>query len=188
MHLTNSDITATVRGGTGGGGNIDVTTAFTVLNHGRIVAQADLGRGGNINITAQQAVVADPHSVVDASAQRGINGTVDIRSPVTNVSGTVAPLPQSFAPSAALLRERCAQRRPGNTASRFVLGGRDGVPVEPSGMLASRPTIGPTAQAQDNPTPATQLAAAQLPAQDEALDIDCRKWGSPAPKKTRRSK
>jgi len=188
VHLTGSNISATVRGGTGGGGNISINAAFTVLNDSRVVAQADLGRGGNINITASKALLADPRSVVDASAQRGINGTVDLRSPVTNVSGTVAPLPQSFAPTAALLWERCAPRRAGNMASRFVLGGREGIPVEPDGMLVSRPPLAATASAasmgQELTTqpavlhllPSGEIQQVTLPTQALAFALDCARW------------
>jgi hypothetical protein len=78
--------------------------------------------------------LADPSSQVSAESfthRVELQGTVDIRGPVTSISGTVAPLPQSFARAAELLRDRCAERLRGGSVSRFVLGGRDGVPLEP---------------------------------------------------------
>jgi hypothetical protein len=94
------------------------------------------GRGGAIGIGAQ-VFLADPTSVVSASSELGISGTVAIQAPVTSLSGTLAPLPQTFVNVAALLPARCAARWSGGKASSLVLGRRDGLPLEPSGVLPS---------------------------------------------------
>ena len=47
----------------------------------------------------------------------------------------MAPLPHTFVPATALLRERCAERRRGGQASSFVVAGRDGMPAEPGSVL-----------------------------------------------------
>ena len=60
-----------------------------------------------------------------------------IQAPVTSLSGAVAPLPQAFAQATELLRTRCVERLREGTVSRFVLGGRDGVPLEPGSLLLS---------------------------------------------------
>ena len=65
---------------------------------------------------------------------------VDIRAPVTNVSGTIAPLPQRFGRELALLGGLCAQRLRGGERSSFVLARRDGLPIEPGGR-ATKPTL-----------------------------------------------
>jgi len=62
---------------------------------------------------------------------------VDIRAPVTSLSGVLAPLPQAFVNVAALLPARCAARFSGGQASSLVIGGRDGVPIDPGSLLPS---------------------------------------------------
>ena len=42
-------------------------------------------------------------------AELGIDGTVNIRAPVTNVSGTFAPLPQSFGRAAGAAAAGCVR-------------------------------------------------------------------------------
>ena len=119
------------------GGNITIDPQFVILEGSQIIANAFEGRGGNIQIQAQQAFLADPASQVSASSALGINGQVDIQAPVTSISGAVAPLPQSFAQPAELLRTRCVGRLREGAVSRFVVGGRDGVPLEPGSLLLS---------------------------------------------------
>jgi large exoprotein involved in heme utilization and adhesion len=143
VRLRNSQMTATVRGGPQTrGGNITIDPEFVILENSAIIANAVEGRGGNIQITAQEAFLADPTSRVDATAlaEVGIDGTVDIRAPVTNVSGTFAPLPQRFGRELALLGGLCAQRLRGGERSSFVLARRDGLPLEP-GMLLPSPLV-----------------------------------------------
>ena len=79
----------------------------------------------------------DPVSIVDASSTVGISGTVNIQSPVQNVGGQLTPLTQQFSSAAALLAQRCAARVADGKFSTFVVAGREGLPVEPGGFLAS---------------------------------------------------
>jgi hypothetical protein len=138
LRLRHSKVTATVGGGPATvGGNITIDPQFIILEGGQIIANAFEGRGGNIQLQAQQAFLADPASQVSASSTLGINGEVNIQAPVTSLSGTVAPLPQEFAPISALLRDRCAGRLREGRVSRLVLSGRDGVPHEPGSLLLS---------------------------------------------------
>jgi hypothetical protein len=46
-------------------------------------------------------------------------------------------LPQAFVNVTALLPARCAARLSGGTTSSLVLGGRDGLPLDPGGVLPS---------------------------------------------------
>jgi filamentous hemagglutinin family protein len=111
LRLRDSAITAEVGGGaTTVGGNISIDPQFVLLQNSQIVANAFAGQGGNIRIQAQQVFLADPTSQVSASSALGIDGQVAIQAPVTNVSGTVAPLPQTFARAGELLRDRCGER------------------------------------------------------------------------------
>jgi large exoprotein involved in heme utilization and adhesion len=198
LRLRNSRITAEVGGGPQTmGGNITIDPQFVLLQNSQIVANAFEGHGGNLRISAQQVFLADPSSQVSASSLGGpaLQGTVDIRAPVTSISQTVAPLPQSFARVAELLRNRCAERLRGGTVSRFVLGGRDGVPLEPGSWLPSAPGplgqqhTAPSGQIQPERQPDSvgvlqidnagqaqvkgQYAQAQWPG---ALDVECARW------------
>jgi large exoprotein involved in heme utilization and adhesion len=113
IRLRDSEITATVGGGPETvGGNITLDPKFVVLENSQIRANAFAGRGGNIQITAG-VFLADPASQVSASSTLGINGAIDIRAPVTNISGSLVPLSQRFEQGAALLRDRCAARLQG---------------------------------------------------------------------------
>ena len=95
--LQDSQITATVGGGAGDGGNVTIDPDFIILQGSQITANAFAGTGGRISLTATKAFLADPASLVSASSALGINGQVAIQAPVTSISGAVAPLPQSFA-------------------------------------------------------------------------------------------
>jgi hypothetical protein len=72
---------------------------------------------------------------------------VDIRAPVTMLSEALAPLPQTFVDVAALLPARCAPRLAGGKFSSLVLGGREGLPPTPDGVLSSPLML------DDRPTP-----------------------------------
>jgi hypothetical protein len=183
LRLRNSEVTATVGGGPETvGGNITIDPQFIILEGSQVIANAFEGPGGNIQIQAQQAFLADPASQVSASSTLGINGVVNIQAPVTSVSGAVAPLPQEFAPMAELLRDRCAGRLREGRVSRLVLGGRDGVPSEPGGLLLS-PLIqtDPREHGQQAGTPARigQVQERVWHAQAgtlKGLEAECAKW------------
>ncbi|XSG85183.1 MAG: filamentous hemagglutinin N-terminal domain-containing protein [Methylohalobius sp. ZOD2] len=128
-----SRITTSVAGGRGDGGNITIDPVFVVLDDGsRIIAQAREGAGGNIRIVSD-FFFASPDSVVDASSDFGIDGTVNIDSPDTNISGSIVVLPASFMDASALLSERCGARAAGELSS-FVLVGRGGLPLAPEDL------------------------------------------------------
>jgi large exoprotein involved in heme utilization and adhesion len=188
IRLRDSQVTAAVGGGpTTVGGNITIDPQFVVLQNSQIVANAFEGRGGNIRLQAQQAFLADQASLVSASSTLGINGQVAIQAPVTSISGAVAPLPQAFAQAAEILRDRCVERLRGGTVSRLVLGGRDGVPLEPGSLLLSPPVQGE----QPGPVPLTDTVAElelhnigslslrgmHAPTRwPGVLDVECAKW------------
>jgi hypothetical protein len=118
------------------GGNLTFEAPFVISDGSQISATAVAGRGGTIGIGAQ-VFLADPASVVSASSAMGIQGMVDIRAPVTTLSGALAPLPQAFVNVAVLLPARCAARLSGGQTSSLVVGGRDGLPLEPGSLLPS---------------------------------------------------
>jgi hypothetical protein len=146
IHLTNSTVSTSVQGGVQTiGGNIIIDPQFLILQNSQIIAQAFQGQGGNITIVAG-VFLADSTSLVDASSQFGLSGTVLIQSPISNLSGSLAPLKQNYLSAAALLRERCATRIQSGKASSFTSRGRDGLPAAPGGLRPSPPTPLPPAQ------------------------------------------
>ena len=137
VHLGDSLISASVGGGPETvGGNITIDPEYVILRNSQIVANAFEGRGGNIRIVAG-IFLADPDSTVDASSEKGIDGTVEIRAPIKDVSRKVKPLPERFTSAAVLIRESCIARMRGGNYSSFIVGGRDGLPLEPGGLLPS---------------------------------------------------
>ncbi|MBN2231667.1 MAG: filamentous hemagglutinin N-terminal domain-containing protein [Deltaproteobacteria bacterium] len=137
LHLVDSDISASVGGGAATvGGNIDISPAYLVLNNSIIIANAWEGTGGNISIAAD-VFLADPLSVLDASSALGVDGSVDIQSPITSVSGTIAPLPGDFTSAVTLLQTPCMARIQQGRYSSFTVHGREGLPAGPDGFLSS---------------------------------------------------
>ncbi len=138
IQLRDSQVEANVGGGADTvGGNIVFDPEFVIIQNSRVVASAIEGRGGNIQIVAQNAVLVDPNSVLDASSELGIDGSVDVQAPITDLSGTVTPLTDRFIQASALLASRCAGRLRQGSVGRFVVAGRDGLPIEPGSILPS---------------------------------------------------
>jgi large exoprotein involved in heme utilization and adhesion len=136
VELVDSQVTTTVQGGAGDAGNITLGPRYVILNDSQVIAQAVEGNGGNIFIDAD-VFLASPTSVVDASSQTGISGTIDIRGAVSNLSGLITPLPQGYLSIAALSEDRCAGRLREGQISSFVVTGREGMPLQPGGLLPS---------------------------------------------------
>jgi filamentous hemagglutinin family protein len=136
IHLVNSEITTSVGSGAGTGGNIDLDPPIVILDSSKIIASAVGGNGGDINIVAS-FFLRSPDTVIDASSDFGVSGNVSIQTPLSNLSGSLAPLPQNFLQAGALLASRCAARVAGGSTSSFVVAGRDSVPLEPGAMLPS---------------------------------------------------
>ena len=140
------------------------------LQNSQILAQAVQGQGGNINIVAG-TFLADPTSVVSASSQFGLSGAVNIQSPLSMLSGTLATLPQRPLQVQHLLQQRCAAQANGQLSS-LVVAGRDTLPSEPGGWLMSSLALlaedGPVAQphplTSDElvPSPQTMIVSGQL--------------------------
>ena len=144
VRLTDSQITTSVQSGVGTGGNITIDPQALILNNSRILANAFGGPGGNINITADVFLVNSggqfPTSlagIVDASSALNTPGTVNIEATFTNVEGSVTLLPETPLKATELLRAACAARFAGGKTSSLVVGGRDGLPLQPGDLLPS---------------------------------------------------
>ncbi len=82
------------------------------------------------------SVSPDANSVISASSQFGVNGTITIQSPNAPASGKIQPLGKSPLLATSLLNQRCASLAGGEFSS-FTVAGRDSLPTEPGGWLAS---------------------------------------------------
>ena len=136
IHLVDSEITSRVQQGSGSAGSINLDPQFVAIQNSNILSTAVFGDGGPITITADLSILVDPFSNLDASSQFGGSGTVDIQAPIQNLSGTIAPLPQTPLQVANLFTDRCAAVKGGKFSS-FVIGGRDNIPPEPGNFLSS---------------------------------------------------
>ncbi|RMH35976.1 MAG: hypothetical protein D6690_07240 [Nitrospirae bacterium] len=136
IHVIDSDITSSVGGGAATvGGNISLDPQFIILQNSRILANAFEGQGGNITLIGD-VVLADPFSTLDASSALGISGSVDVQAPIQNLSGTIAPLPQTPVRVAKLYADACAAQK-GSKFSSFVARSQGGIPPLPGNFLPS---------------------------------------------------
>jgi hypothetical protein len=144
--LSDSEIITSVRSGQGGGGNIMIGSASNpfgviVLDNGGIHADAFGGPGGNINIFTDVLLSNTPiDTAITASSQLSSSGTISVNAVLTDIAGSIAELPAGMLEAAALLRASCAVRMAEGKASSLVVAGREGVPVEPGGLLPSELT------------------------------------------------
>ncbi len=129
--LRDSSITTSVQNDKGNGGNISINTPIVALDSSNIIARAAEGKGGNITISG--FLFKSPNSIVDASSELGIDGSIDFK-PDTDISGSLAVLPDTFLNVSQQMSERCSARSENNLSS-FVVKGRGGVPLSP-GVLA----------------------------------------------------
>ncbi|MGE0276423.1 MAG: filamentous hemagglutinin N-terminal domain-containing protein [Nitrospiraceae bacterium] len=135
--LRDSTLTASVAGGNETtGGKIDIDPQYVVIQNSQVLAKAADGSGGRIAIEASKAVLIDPGSSLDATSSKGVNGQILIQSPIQQLAGAIAPLPQAFVVAANLYGQRCAAQKGGQFSS-FVQGARDGLPPQPGDFLAS---------------------------------------------------
>lgn len=163
IYLSDSRISTAVGTGSGNGGNISIDPVFLILTDGSVIsANAFGGNGGNINIVANN-IFQSGDSSITASSQLGVSGSVTVSAPVVDLTGALAKLPSAYLDASALLAERCAARLAGK-ASSFVVAGRGGMPVEPSGLLPAA-MLGVVALAsndESSPPGSFQLARADL--------------------------
>ena len=163
MTLRDSTLTASVAGGNETtGGKIDIDPQYVVIQNSQILAKAADGNGGRIAIEASQAVLVDPSSRLDATSSRGISGQILIQSPIQQLAGAIAPLPQAFAVAANLYGQRCAAQKGGHFSS-LVQSARDGIPPQPGDLLASPLIFGSdTGLSQVGVQAPSSVAAARL--------------------------
>lgn len=140
VFLLDSTVTAEAMGlepGTSDGGNITVQGQQVVFNQSCIQANAFGGSGGNIQIMATDVYLASLDTVLDASSELGLSGSVDIASPVVELTGAVAPLTSTFDAAETLLHNHCAVHQREEKRASFIAQGRDRITIAPDGILPS---------------------------------------------------
>ena len=163
LYLASSEISTSVRGFTGNGGNITIDPQLVILDHSIIKADAIAGHGGNIMITAGQFLPSSD-SRVEATSEFGVQGTVTING-IVNANGALAVLSTQLRSRVEILREAC-ESRGGQPLSSLVEAGRGGLPQNPEATLPAlyiagrdltpNPPIAPgTTEASSNPVQTT---------------------------------
>lgn len=155
VDLKTSRIATSVASGLGNGGDIELESAFVVLNPSSIAANAVGGNGGNVTIVADTLFLA-PGSAITASSLASVDGTISIQAPEADLAGDLAPLEVTLIDVSDLLQPPCSARAPG-TRNTFALDGPDSLPAGPLDGLSPgfhRPAEvaaanGPQASARD---------------------------------------
>jgi len=142
VYLLKSTLNARSASGNGGdilvagpSGNTGTGTAgapLVTLNQSGVIANAPKGHGGDIMFIAKGFLLSG--GLIDASGAE--NGTVEIRSPNVDLTGIVVPLPASLLDAESQLQPYCGIKLAGAISS-FLVVGRGGVPLQPSGALPS---------------------------------------------------
>ncbi len=131
--LNDSKINTSINDGKGVGGDISINTPIVVLDSSNIVAQAKEGKGGNILISG--FLFQSPSSLVDASSKLSANGKLNI-NPDTNISGSIAVLPETVLDTSNLLNDHCGTYSKEKSNS-FVVKERGGMPLSPKELVPS---------------------------------------------------
>jgi large exoprotein involved in heme utilization and adhesion len=135
INLYDSAITATVGGGAGDGGNINIgkiiAPEHVILNNGKIIANAFEGDGGNIYIVTDN-LLQSIGSAITASSEKGIDGTVYIESPEDELGEGAFIQPKDFFDARRLSPKECETHNPRN--NKFIIPKRDGLYKSPDDM------------------------------------------------------
>jgi filamentous hemagglutinin family protein len=188
LQLSNDSFISATAGGTGNGGNIDVTAKFLIAflslgsNGSDIIANAVSGSGGNIKINSmglfgiepRKAIPGNQTNDIDASSQFGQSGQVQINT-TTDPNQGLVELPTTVVDPSTLVAQNPCKR---SSSSEFIRSGRGGLPpslsqdlngestqvglVEPTNLSATTPEPKPNSkQAGVLPQSSSQIAPAQ---------------------------
>jgi hypothetical protein len=149
VRLKGAEISTSVGGGSGSGGNISIDPPFVILQDARVAANALAGAGGNITLIGDYFFIT-PGSTIEASSQLGLPGRVQISALQNHAVSGLPALSAQFFDATGLLREACTGRG-GSVSSRLVDVGRGGVTGTPSSYASSR-------YFHDEPVPAPQAS------------------------------
>ncbi len=135
VELQNSELSATVSGGKGNGGNLLISNPkFFRLTNSRIIANASKGRGGLVLIVTHSPLQSQQSSIT-ASSDQGLDGEVKIDN-IYNVD--LGTLPIVFLDAGGLIKKRCMARTDADLSS-FVIVGKRGLPNAPDDLQSYTP-------------------------------------------------
>jgi hypothetical protein len=157
LSLHNAQITTSVAGLSGNGGDINVRANALAMDTGFIQANTAAANesGGKVNIDVDALVPsgstlfvggATPFTfapgvfgfnVIQAAAPTGVSGTIQISTPVLDISGSISALTAKFLDSGGLARSPCAILG-GSSLSQV---GRGGLPLRAGDLLWIDPVI-----------------------------------------------
>ena len=148
-----SRILTIVADGAGNGGNISISTPIVAIDDSFISSRAVKGNGGDITILGH--LFLSPLSVINASSEENTDGELNL-NPATNISGSIAVLPESLLNASAHLGDRCSSRS-GTKTNSFVVKNRGGVPLNPgnpspSNFMDYSPAVNHSLQNKKNNT------------------------------------
>ncbi|MBT9315998.1 two-partner secretion domain-containing protein [Leptothoe spongobia] len=126
--------------GNADGGNIDVDTIFLIaLDNSDITANAQQGRGGRVSVTAQSILGTDfremltSESDITATSALGpeFSGVVELNTPELDADSGLVELPVTVTDPTDQIVAGC----PADSSNRFVIGGQNGLPSNPTRRL-----------------------------------------------------
>jgi hypothetical protein len=130
---------------------VTVRSQIAALNRSHIIANAvglDVD-AGNISIIVDQFVPSGD-SFLRATAETGISGTIDVSSPDSDLTGTLATLPDSFFDASSMMARDCAART--TRAGSFAVDTGGALPPPPGETLeldGAATGIAPTDEAEE---------------------------------------
>ncbi|MBK9306580.1 MAG: hypothetical protein IPM58_05700 [Nitrospira sp.] len=134
VRLVNSEISTSVIGAEGSGGNIFIDPNLVLLQDSTVTARAVTGSGGNITFVTP-LFLADPDSIVSASSEFGPDGKVTARS---NLIATIPQL-ESKSDSATSAPPK-PLRRTGRWRAKHLYPCRTRCPPHPTWRMAQQPS------------------------------------------------
>jgi large exoprotein involved in heme utilization and adhesion len=159
ISLKNSQITTSVLGLTGNGGDIDISAKALLMNTGFIQANttARNASGGNVGINVEALLTSGntlflggeiPYTfspgvfgfnVIQAAAPTGVSGTINVAAPVLDISGILKELGVKLIDTGGLGRNPC-QTTGGSSLSQA---GRGGLPASARELLGPERALPP---------------------------------------------
>jgi len=145
IYIVNSQITTSVSEEFGGGGNINASPKFIILDGATIFAKAKQGEGGNINVTTTGIYnfTGEPIAeIINASSEFGTDGIITIKTPDNNSDEGLFTLPATLFDASKFINTPCGQKVAANISS-FILIPSEGTANEigdvlPSGILLAK--------------------------------------------------
>jgi len=142
LEMIDSEVSTSVLGGSGDGGDIALSSELMVLRSSSVTADAVSGTGGNVTITADQFFkTAD--TVIRAVSELSEDGEVVLNTPdVNGIESSLVSLPTNLLSAAEMFQPTCLARAVDEDEGSFVVARRVGRPASPEGLLIDFDVMG----------------------------------------------